>query len=307
MIYVFLGKDFSIVNNKINELVASLNLNNIIKYDFTESSLREIIDEVNYVDLFNEKKLIIVSYFSLKKLKTDEEEMLIKYIDNMNDNIIIFRCIDESFDERKKIVKKLREKCNIEEIKKLDYKDLNEYISNLLKENNIKYTFNQVKRILDLCDYNPDYTINEVNKLIIYKINENELYDEDIDNVISKNTEKEMFTFIENVMKKNIGASIDSYKILIAGNTDEIVIIDNLAKQFRLLYQIKVLNKMNELELSRNLGVNPYVIKKLYPFVREYNEEEIIDILYKLSEVDSDIKIKGIDKNQALEMFLLSL
>ena len=74
MIYVFLGEDFNILNKKVNELVNKLNIENIIKYDFNESSISEIINESNYVDLFNEKKLIIVSSFSFKKLKSNNEE-----------------------------------------------------------------------------------------------------------------------------------------------------------------------------------------------------------------------------------------
>ena len=308
MIYVYLGKDFTILNNKIQELINTLNINNIINYDFSETSIREILDEVNYIDLFQEKKLIIVSSFSLKKLKSDDEELLIKYINNMNENVIVFKCIDESLDERKKITKLLRSNCKVIEIKKLDYKDLNEYVSNMFKENNIKYTFNQVKKILDLCEYNPDYTINEVNKLIIYKSGETELLDSDIDNLISRNTEKELFIFNECVLKKDIKGCLESFKVLSSSNIDEIVIIDSLAKQFRLLYQIKMLkSSSNELELSRNLGVNSYVIKKLYPYTNEYSEEDIANVLYKLSELDSDIKIKSLDKNRVIEMFLLSL
>lgn len=308
MIYVFLGIDFNVLNSKVNDLVSKLNINNIIKYDSNETSLKEVLDEINYIDLFNEKKLVIVSSFSFKKIKEEDENLLLKYIDNMNDNVIIFKCNEESLDERKKLTKKLREKCKVEIIKKLDYKDLNQYITNMLKEKGIRCSFNQVKKILDLCDYNPDYTINEVNKLLIYKTGETELYDEDIDNVISKNTEKEIFTFTENILKKDVGGAIDSFKILSSSNLDETLIIDAVAKQFRLLYQIKLLYPSNSIEeLSRLLGVNPYTIQKTLPFTRSYSEEEIAKKLYDLSEVDSDIKIKGLDRYKVIEMFLLSL
>ena len=110
MIYVFLGKDFNIVKIQIDDLINKLKIENIIKYDFTESSISEIIDEVNYVDLFNEKKLIIVSNFSFKKINEKDEEKLSRYIDNMNENVIIFRCIDDSLDERRKLTKLIRSK-----------------------------------------------------------------------------------------------------------------------------------------------------------------------------------------------------
>ena len=69
MIYIFLGNGINIVKEKIENTIKELNIENIIKYDFSESSITEIIDEVNYVDLFNEQKLIIVNDITFKKLK----------------------------------------------------------------------------------------------------------------------------------------------------------------------------------------------------------------------------------------------
>ena len=40
---------------------------------------------------------------------------------------------------------------------------------------------------------------------------------------------------------------------------------------------------------------------------RNFSEEEILDILYKLSDMDISIKVKGNDKNKVLENFFLNL
>lgn len=307
MIYIFLGNEINIVKERIESTIKELNIENIIKYDFSESSITEIIDEVNYVDLFNEQKLIIVNDITFKKLKDKDEEKLINYINNQNENVIIFKCIDESLDERKTLTKLFREKCKLIICEKLDYKTLGDYVTKMFEAEGKKITFNQVRKILDYCEYNTDITINEVRKLLLYKMGENFLSNEDIDTVVSKNPEKELFNLNEMVLKKNIGGCLDSYKILVSSNVDETIIIDGLAKQYRLLYQTKLMNSNNEYEISKELKVKSFVIKKLLPYVRQYKEEEIIDKLYKLSEIDSDIKIKGIDKTKALESFFLSL
>jgi DNA polymerase III delta subunit len=109
-------------------------------------------------------------------------------------------------------------------------------------------------------------------------------------------------------MKKDIASSMDSFKTLISGNIDAIVILDSIAKQFRLLMQVKELKReKSEVELSRILGVNPYTIKKLYPYLNEYTIEDIANILYKLSNADIDIKVNGYDKNDIMERFLIEL
>lgn len=308
MIYVFLGNEINLLKRRIDDLKRELNINNIIEYDFDDSNIIDILNEANYVDLFNEKKLIIVSNFSFKKVKDAYEKELLRYIDNMNDNVIILKCIDESLDERKNITKKLREKCKVEEIKKMDYKELHEYITNMFVSNNKKITYNQVKEILNRCEYNDDLAINETEKLLLYKLGEDVITDDDIDKVVSKSSEKEIFTLSDAVMKKNLKQIFNSYNILIRSGIEPVVLIDNLARQFRTLYQVKILCKtMDEKEMSRKLGLNPYVVKKAHENVNNYEEEELINNLYELSNLDIDIKVKGLDKYKVLENFFLKI
>lgn len=308
MIYVFLGNEVNLLKNRVDELIRTLEINNVIKFDYDSVGIIDILNEVNYVDLFNERKLIVVSNFTFKKIKEKEEKELLKYIDNMNDNVIIFKCIDETLDSKKNLIKKFKEKCKIEEVKKLDYKNLHEYVSNMFKDANIKISYDQIKKILNMADYNNDFAINEAKKLIMYKDNQGIVSDKDIDDVISKNNEKEMFKLNDAVLEKNIAKMFESYKVLVSSGVDAVVIIDNLAKQFRNLYQIKVLNKsMGAPQISAKLGLMPFVIKKLLDNISNFSEDELIGIMYKLSEMDIDIKVRGIDKNKVLEMFFISL
>ena len=307
MIYVFLGKDINILNSKIEKLISDLNISNIIRYDFNEIDFIDIINEVNYVDLFNEKKLVIVSSFSFKKLESKDEEIFIKYLDNMSDNHIILKCIDDSLDERKKLTKLLKEKCKITKCEKMDYRALHSYLEEFFKNENINITYDQVSKIMFLCDNNVDISINESNKLLLYKGKNSVVTNNDIDNVISKSNEKEIFYFNEHILNRNISQALESYNIL-SSSIDETVIIDSLAKQFRLLFQTKNnIENMDYKDISRKLGVNEYVIQKLLPFVNKYSNEEIIDRLYKISLMDEKIKRFGYDKVDILKNFIVSI
>lgn len=307
MIYVFLGNEISILKNKINELINKLNISNIIKYEYDETSIIDILNELNYVDLFNEKKLIIVNNFTFKGIKEKEEKILSNYINNMSDNVLILKCKDESLDSRKSIIKLLKEKCKVEELKKLDYKGLHDLVTKIFKENGINVTYNQVKKILEMTENNTDVTLLEVNKLLTY-IDDNRLTDEIIDKVVSTSNEKEMFRLNDAVMNKDIAKIFESYKIILSSGVDSIAIIDFLSKQFRTLYQVKILSKSKNPDLiSKELGINPYVIKKMYDIMNNFKEEEIINIMYKLSDMDIDIKVNSLDKDKLLEMFFLNI
>ena len=59
--------------------------------------------------------------------------------------------------------------------------------------------------------------------------------------------------------------------------------------------------------IVNKISINPYVGKKLYENTKNFSEEEIIGILYRLSDMDINIKVKGYDKNKVLENFFLNL
>lgn len=308
MIYVFLGNEINIIKKKIDSLVDELKIDNIIKYDYDSVSIEDILNEVNYVDLFNEKKLLIVSNFTFKKIKDKEEKALSNYINHMNDNIIILKCIDEKLDTKKELIKLINDKCKVIELKKMDYKTLHEYVTKIFSDNNKKITYNQIKNILSLCENDTDSVLNEVNKLLLYKMDSDTITDEDIENVISKNSEKEMFKLNDAVMAHNIPNMLESTKTLVSSGVDEVVIIDYLSKQFRTLYQIKVMSKDTGIQtITSRLSLNPFVTKKMLDVVGKFSEEKLLNIIYKLSDADISIKVEGLDKSKVLENFYLSI
>lgn len=308
MIYVFLGNEINIIKKKIDSLIDELKIDNIIKYDYDSVSIDDILNEINYVDLFNEKKLLIVSNFTFKKMKDKEEKALSNYINHMNDNVIILKCIDEKLDNKKELIKLVNDKCKVIELKKMDYKTLHEYVTKIFSDNNKRITYNQIKNILSLCENDTDSVLNEVNKLLLYKMDSDTITDEDIENVISKNSEKEMFKLNDAVMAHNIPNMLESTKTLVSSGVDEVVIIDYLSKQFRTLYQIKVMSKDTGIQtITSRLSLNPFVTKKMLDVVGKFSEEKLLNIIYKLSDADIFIKVEGLDKSKVLENFYLSI
>lgn len=308
MIYVFLGNEINIIKKKIDSLIDELKIDNVIKYDYDSVHIDDILNEVNYVDLFNEKKLLIVSNFTFKKMKDKEEKALSNYINHMNDNVIILKCIDEKLDNKKELIKLVNDKCKVIELKKMDYKTLHEYVTKIFSDNNKRITYNQIKNILSLCENDTDSVLNEVNKLLLYKMDSDTITDEDIENVISKNSEKEMFKLNDAVMARNIPNMLESTKTLVSSGVDEVVIIDYLSKQFRTLYQIKVMSKDTGIQtITSRLSLNPFVTKKMLDVVGKFSEEKLLNIIYKLSDADISIKVEGLDKSKVLENFYLSI
>ena len=214
----------------------------------------------------------------------------------MNDYVIILNCIDEKLDKKKELIKLVNDKCKVIELKKMDYKTLHEYVTKIFSDNNKRITYNQIKNILSLCENDTDSVLNEVNKLLLYKMDSD------------TNSEKEMFKLNDAVMAHNIPNMLESTKTLVSSGVDEVVIIDYLSKQFRTLYQIKVMSKDTGIQtITSRLSLNPFVTKKMLDVVGKFSEEKLLNIIYKLSDADISIKVEGLDKSKVLENFYLSI
>lgn len=313
MIYLLYGEEYFLLKEKIEDIKSKTNVDNIISIDFDYSNIQNILNEVCYIDLFNSKKLLIVSNFTFKKLKEEDEKALIKYFENLNDNVIIFKCTDKSLDLRKSIVKKFNSVAEVSYLKKLDRFELFNQLKEMFKKEKYKISDELIKKIINDCGYNNysennNYIFDEVNKLMMYTLMEKEINSKDIDDVILKNTDNEIFNLINAVTRRDIEATFDEFKIIKELGIEPTIILTSIAKQFRTLLQIKILNsEMGNDSIAKKLGLNPYAVEIISKNINLYSIDNLVDILDKIFYADEKMKSENIDKYGILEQFFIDL
>ncbi len=302
-IYLFYGNNYSIIEDKINNIILKNNIdaNNVIKYDM-ENNLDNIIEELSMNSLFGDKKAVIVDITFKEEVDDKKIEEFLDKSKN-NSNILIFNCANEKIDTRRKIYKIINKYGKIEELNK-NHDYVVDYIKKSLQDNNksmdINYFLSKVNDDLDNIK-------NELDKLILYKINDSHIENSDIDNLVIPNIEEEIFVLSDSVIKKDKKKSIELYQNFLNRNYEPIYIISLLGSQFHFLYQVKRLynqNKSND-EIASILFAHPYRVKLTIQNSYIYTEEILLKKIYELANMDKNIKLGNIDKNLALEMFLV--
>ena len=137
-LYTLYGTDNSLINIELNKLKENLNIEDIIKYDMTNSTIKEVIEDANTISLFSNKKIIILdnSNFLAANKTIENLNELEKYIEHYNPNTyIIFITHQEKIDTRKKINKLLNKNGKVQELNKPTEEYITSYINNYLKEN----------------------------------------------------------------------------------------------------------------------------------------------------------------------------
>lgn len=314
MIYLLYGTNYFLIKREIEKIklennIESIDINN---YNLENTILDNILDDALTLSLFSQKKMIIVdnSYIftpSVRKKGLDHNiDLLNKYIENPNpDTILIFVINEEKIDDRKKIVKLIKINGNVIEFNEV--KNIDTFIKNEL--NDYKMDAVTINSFVNRVGDNLAIITSEIEKLKLYKNDDKIITKEDVFNVCSEQIDVDMNELTNSIVSKNISKSLKIYNELIKHGEEPLQIIIRLANQFRIIYQSKELTKKgySNKDIADILGIHPYRVKKALEISYKFPSKELLSILKKLSRIDEGIKMGNMDKNIALEQFILEI
>ena len=129
MTYLLYGTNDYLINQEIEKLKEKNNItdNDVTRYDYTETLIKDIIDDATLVPLFSNKKMIIVDNSTIFESTSKKEDTVVleKYLSSTNDfTILIFIDKVDKLDERKKIYKLLKDNNSVIECNTLNINNL---------------------------------------------------------------------------------------------------------------------------------------------------------------------------------------
>ncbi len=305
MVYLLYGtKDFSI-EEEIKKLSKDIDDMNISKYDLNSDMLSLVLEDAKTISLFGDKKLIIAENANMFTGSTSKDSELIEeYLNHINENTILILVVhNDKLDTRKKITKQVKKIGKVLEFN--DDLDMTSLVRRLFKDYNIDY--NTIKLFLDRVGNNPLIIQSEINKIKIYKGNDRNITDEDILNLTIKLIEIDIFKLIDYIVKKDKEKALELYYEMLKMNEEPIKIIVILANQFRIMYQSKELLKKgySEKDIAATLKIHPYRVKLAIQNSRSYTSKTLLKYLNDLADIDIGIKTGTLNKDLALELFIL--
>ena len=306
MIYLLYGSKSFNIKKEIEKIKKEFNPINISKYDLTTNTLKEAIEDANTISLFEEKKLIICeNALIFTRGYNTESEILEEYLKNPNPNTtIIFINNHESIDGVKKITKEIKKVGTV-----LEFNN-NYNPHDLIKKELKNYKISQanINMIIDRVGNNPLIIENEINKIKLYKNDDLTITDQDIINITTKTVDVDIFKLIDYIITNNKDKALELYHEMLKINEEPIKIIILLASQFRIMYQAKELLKqgMMKKDIASTLKIHPYRIELAIKNSQNYESKTLLKYLNYLADLDINIKTGKVNKDLALELFILN-
>lgn len=272
---------------------------NIIRINYDESNIDNVLDECSYFSLLNEEKIVIVNNFKIDA----NSKPLEKYLKNPNPATKLI-LITNSIDKRSSIYKLIKEKGTIIEINELKPSELTSKINSYAKKEGVMIDYLAVNKLIDYNLNNYDLILSEIDKLKLIK---NKITKEDIIDYGSKIIGEENFALCDAITTKNKEETSKLLNDFIQNKEEVTPFIALLASSYRIILAVKSLsNKSNE-TIAKELNIHPYRVKLARDKASLYTLTELYNIIISLTDLDYKIKSMNVDNYMLLKIFLINI
>jgi len=332
-VYLFYGEEEYLIDYYIQKIkdtfipkeIESLNF---ITLDGNNVDLETIYNACETLPFMSEKRIIVIkdlNIFSRQSKKSkkeryfdeDDRKKLEEYICCLSDDIcVVFVEKGKRADKSRKIVKNINKIGGLVEFSKLKGNDLDNWIEKAFKEENKKISraninyFIQSSAYFDRDNHKTLYNLrNEIIKLSNYIGSRKEVKKEDIDDIVAKSLERNIFRLLNSISERNIDSSLKIFNEMYLLNEPLQLILHMIIRQLRLMLMYKILSEKGYYEnnISKKMKVKLYEFNKVKNYSRNFSTIQLEKSLNYCLEVDKCIKTSSINEKLIMEMLLINL
>ena len=285
--YLFYGVNEGQKNDKIYEILSSIDKNNIFKYDEKEilNDERIFFNQILTKSLFNDQKIIIINRATDKIFK-----ILNDVVDKEINDIVI---INSSALEKKSKLRNLFEKTN-KFVCVAFYEDTNETLiklaSNFFKKNQILISSLDMNLIVNKCAGDRGILYNEMNKIKYYTLKNKKITSEQILKLTNLIENFSIFELVNNCLAKNKKKTLDILTENNFDNSDCIIIIRSFLLRSKKIYELrKSYEKNKDLELTID-NFKPPIFWKEKEITKKqifnWSIKDLKTLIYRLSQLE---------------------
>lgn len=317
MIYLLFGTQGLILEKQckkiLKENLESIDDFHLQKFNATETTIQDIVSEVEFSSLLGDKKAVVVykPYFlsnerTKEKIDSSQDfEALEAYLDNPSDiNDLIFILEAPKLNERSSIVKKLLKVAKVIEAKEITKEEWPIYIRTYFKKAGTLIDEDAVQELSLRVQGDALRFTNEAKKLMLYS---EHITLEDVELMVARPLEENAFAIFDCLSKKQNDKAISIYRDLLVENEEPVRLISLIANQLRLLLEVDYLKSKtpSQKEIASELGIHEFRVKLALGHLKSLSRKKITKKLDDLYNLDLDIKSGKVDRFFAFEIFLI--
>lgn len=263
----------------------------------------ELIDLAETMPFFAERRLIVIENSGFFKSATPE---LADYMKNMPDTVC-FLFVENEVDKRGKMYKAAKDKGRIVEMGRQDEKTLLYWIAGNVKREGRQIKESTARYLVSKTGTDMENLEKEMEKLFSYTLGRNEITVQDIDDICTTQITNKIFEMVEAVAVKQQKKALDYYYDLLALKEPPMRILYLLARQFKLLLEVKDLcgKGYDKSQIAKTVGLHPFVAGKYIQQCRTFSREELRSIMEEAVNTEEMVKTGRLNDVMSVELFIV--
>lgn len=287
---------------------------NFASFDMEEVSISEALFEAASFPFFGDRKVVFVQnpfFLTGQRVKSAPDhslDELMDYIENPADfSILVLFAPYEKLDRRKKVTKLLEKTATVIDVSSPYPNEASQYIKEIVKERGYHFSDGAFQLFTERTDGKLSQMMHELDKLFMLHMDSRTITIESVRQLVPKTLEQNVFELNTLVLNNQVEASIETYHDLLVQKEEPIKIVALLISQFRLLLQVKILQKQGyqQTDIGKVLKVHPYRVKLALQNIRRYEQKVLSEALDYLIDADYHMKTGQIDQELQVELFIM--
>lgn len=322
--YVLCGTDEFLMKESVEKIISAsieksfLDLN-LAKFDGNNLNFDDFMNACETLPFMAEKRAVIMARTNFLRDKCDNEnkafyEKAKDYFTNPPASTLVVGYLllndkRERVNKFKKIIELDKKGCTVVLVEKLKGVKLINKIENIFKEQGKIIGKIELRYFSEMVENNFDIIEREVDKLINFTEGR-EITKIDIDLMLPKTNEDDMFDLIDFISQKKANKAIDLINELLSKGEDIFSILRLIQEQFKKLYIAKLcLDKGQRVDdISRELKLPSFVAEKLMNQSRKFKDGAIKRALNTTLETEKRLKSQSfLDKKTEIELMVINI
>ena len=276
---------------------------NYAYYEGKGTNPAELIDLAETMPFFADRRLIVVENSGFFKNATPE---LADYIKNMPETAC-FIFVESEVDKRGKMYKAVKDKGRAVEMGRQDEKTLLYWLAGMVKKEGKQIKESTARYLVAKTGTDMENLEKEMEKLFSYTLGQTEITVQDVDEICTTQITNKIFDMVEAVATKQQKRALHYYYDLLALKEPPMRILYLLARQFKLLMEVKDLSGRGyeKSQIAKTAGLHPFVAGKYIKQCHSFSKEELRSIIEDAANMEEMVKTGRLNDRMSVELFIV--
>lgn len=313
MNYILYGSQYPMIKKRLKKILLERHGSeddfNIVRFEYKEENVDEIIYETEMLPLGYDSKAVVVDNASFLESKGSKEinEKFLNAMKNCSESIdIILILRNDNIAKKSELFEYVKDNGQIFEFLNLTDEEWPRYVRKYFSDRNVEIEPVAINELVSRIDGDLMRFINEAEKLCLYS---DHIRVSDIALMVAKPLEDDAIQIVYALLRNDNATALAAYrdiKLISSRATDPLIPL--LASQFRFISQVMFLSSkgLDKSEIASQLNASEGRVGASLRNAKRFSRRQIAHALDDLYYLDYQIKSGQIDRFYGLELFLIN-